>query len=163
MNKVPKTLPEAVRYFADTKTCNDFMRDVKWPGGVITCPKCGGISVSPVKGRPILQCNSRACKAQTSFKVGTIFEDSPLGLDKWFVAMWYFANCRNGISSHELARAIGVRQKTAWFMLHRIRCAMHIAGGRPVNGEVESDETYVSGFAKNMHWKKREKKITERD
>ena len=162
MDEIPQTLLEAIRYFSDADICNEWMRDIKWPDGKITCPKCGGDSVSPVKGRPTLQCNSRACKAQTSYKVGTIFEDSPLSLDKWFVAMWSIANCRNGISSHELARALGIRQKSAWFMLHRIRCAMHIGTDHKWDGEVESDETYIGGLAKNMHAKRRAKKITGR-
>lgn len=138
------------------------MRDLKWPDGKIVCPKCGCESVTPVKGRPKLQCNSRACKCQFSYKVWTIFEDSPLGLDKWFVAVWSIANCKNGISSHELGRALGVTQKTAWFMLHRIRLAMETDDFRKMTGKVESDETFVGGRAENMHAKKREKKIKGR-
>lgn len=162
INEIPQTLLEAARYFADPDVTTEWVRDIKWPDGEITCPKCGGKSVSAVKGRPTLQCNSRACKAQTSYKVGTIFEDSPIPLDKWFVALWSLVNCRNGISSHELARAIDVQQKTAWFMLHRIRCAMHVATGRKLDGEVESDETYIGGLAKNIYPAKRAKKITGR-
>ena len=155
MIELPRTLLEAVHYFADPAICNAFMRDVKWPDGKPVCPRCGDESISDVKNRPKLQCNK--CRCQFSYKAGTIFEDSPLGLDKWFVAMWYLANCRNGISSHELGRAIGVTQKTAWFMLHRIRCAMHIGQGRKLDGEVESDEAYVGGLAKGMHSDRHEK------
>lgn len=157
MNELPATLREAVIYFADVEICNEFMRDIKWPDGKITCPKCGGESVSEIKGRPGMHtCNSRGCRKQFSTKVGTIFEDSPLPLGHWFVAMWSLVNCRNGISSHELGRALGVQQRTAWFMLHRIRAAMHIGTGRKFDGEVESDETYAGGLRQNMHEKKRE-------
>lgn len=158
MNELPRTLLEAVHYFADVDTCNDLMREIKWPDGKIVCPKCGGDAVSQISGRPGLHtCNARACRKQFSCKVDTIFEDSPLPLQKWFVALWYLVNCRNGISSHELGRALGVRQKTAWFMLHRIRAAMHVGSGRKLDGEVESDETYIGGLRENMHAKKREK------
>lgn len=125
MNDLPKTLLEAVRYFSDLIVCHDYMRRIKWPGGKVTCPVCGNESVRELATRPgTLKCNRKECQKQFSYKVGTIFEASPLGLDKWFVAVWSIANCKNGISSHELARALGVTQKTAWFMLHRIREAM---------------------------------------
>jgi transposase-like protein len=161
-NALPKTLIEAVRYFSDPARCNEVMADLKWPNGEIVCPKCEGKSVTPVKGRPQLQCNVRTCKKQFSYKIDTIFEDSPLGLDKWFVAVWSIANCKNGVSSHELGRAIGVTQKTAWFMLHRIRVAMETDDFRKMNGEVESDETFVGGKAKNMHAGRRKKLIDGR-
>lgn len=159
ISEVPQTLLEAVRYFSDLDRCNEFMREIKWPRGIV-CPKCEGKSVSPVKGRPALQCNK--CRKQFSYKVGTIFEDSPLGLDKWFVAVWSIANCKNGISSHELARALGVTQKTAWFMLHRVRKAMESDSFTKLAGEVESDETFIGGAAKNMHKADRERRIQGR-
>jgi transposase-like protein len=164
MNEIPQTLIEAVRYFSVAANCNDFMREIKWPGGKITCPTCGNDSCVELASRPgTLKCNNAACtKRQFSYKVGTIFEDSPLGLDKWFCAVWSIANCKNGISSHELGRAIGVTQRTAWFMLHRIRKAMESNDFRKLDGEIESDETYVGGRARNMHKKAREKKITGR-
>lgn len=162
IDEIPATLLEAVRYFSDLDRCDELMKEVKWPNGKIVCPKCGGESVSPVKGRRKMQCNSRACKRQFSFKVGTIFEDSPLGLDKWFVALWSVANCKNGISSHELGRALGVTQATAWFMCHRIRKAMEVGSFSKLAGEVESDETFIGGAAKNMHKAKREAKIKGR-
>jgi transposase-like protein len=118
----PTTLLSAVRYFADLNECNQYMSKVKWPKGRVTCPACGSNRIGEIATRHMLRC--RECRKQFSYKVGTIFEDSPLGLDKWFVAVWAIANCRNGISSHELGRALGVTQKTAWFMLHRIRLAM---------------------------------------
>lgn len=162
MSNQPKTLIEAVRYFADEGVCQELMCSIKWPDGNVNCPKCGNESVSPIKNRPAFQCNSRSCKKQFSYKVGTIFEESKLPLGHWFVAIWCIANMKNGISSHELARAIGVTQKTAWFVLHRIRLAMETGTFRKLEGEVESDETYIGGKAKNMHFAKREKKIQGR-
>lgn len=160
MTDLPKTLIDAVRYFADPEICNEYMREIKWPDGEPTCPTCGYDGVSEVKGRPALQCNK--CRCQFSYKVGTIFEASPLPLAKWFVAVWALANCRNGISSHELARDIDVTQKTAWFMLHRIRTAMDLSDGDKLGGVVEADETYVGGKAANMHRHKRAARVTGR-
>lgn len=119
-----KTLIDAVRYFSDLDECHEYMLGIKWPDGKPACPHCGHDELGYIKSRRLLQCKSKECRKQFSAKVGTIFEDSPLGLDKWFVAVWFIANDKNGISSCELARAIGVTQKTAWHMLHRIRTAM---------------------------------------
>lgn len=157
--ELPESLIEAVRYFSDVKICNDFMRQIKWPGGMV-CHHCGSESVYELSTRPVLKC--RDCKKQFSYKVGTIFEDSPLGLDKWFVAVWCIANAKNGISSHELGRALNVTQKTAWFMLHRIREAMRTGTFRKLSGIIESDETFIGGESKNMHKHIREKKIRGR-
>lgn len=156
----PKTLLEAARYFADRDTCEAYMRDIRWHGNKPVCPVCGSDNIGEVATRHLLRC--RSCRKQFSHKVGTIFEDSPLGLDKWFVAVWAIANCKNGISSHELGRAIGVTQRTAWFMLHRIRKAMELADGEKFDGPVEADTTYIGGKAENMHKKVREKKIVGR-
>jgi len=160
MNCPAKSLIEAVRYFADRAVCNTYMRAIKWPDGQIVCPKCGGGNIGEISTRSMLKC--RACKKQFSHKVGTIFEDSPLGLDKWFPAVWCIANAKNGISSHELGRALNVTQKTAWFMLHRIREAMRTGTFRKLTGIVESDETFIGGEARNMHAHVREKKIRGR-
>ena len=133
MTDLPNSLLEAVLYFSDLAVCHEYMRKIKWPDGKVVCPKCGNESVSEVKDRPgLYTCNAKACRKQFSLKVGTIFEGSPLGLDKWFVAVWCIA--KNGISSHELARALGVTQKTAWFMSHRIREAMRTGTFRGVMG-----------------------------
>lgn len=156
----PETLIEAVRYFSDLDRCEDLMRQLRWPGGEPKCTECGSKNVGEIKTRRLLRC--RECRRQIYTKRGTIFEDSPIGLDKWFVALWSIANCKNGISSHELARAIGVQQKTAWFMLHRIRTAMEIDGGDKFEGPAEADTTYVGGLAENMHKSKREKIIKGR-
>lgn len=143
MTDTPKTLLEAVRYFSDPKVCFEQMLKAKWPETNPTCPKCGCDRVGVITSRSMLQCKSVECRKQFSVKVGTIFEDSPLGLDKWFVAIWCIANAKNGISSYELSRALGVTQKTAWFMLHRIRMAMKTRSFRKLAGEVETDETFI--------------------
>jgi transposase-like protein len=154
-NHLPQTLLEAVRYFSDLDVCHEYMVRVKWPNGVVTCPKCGGTEVGAITSRRMFQCKTKGCRKQFSTKVGTIFEDSALGLDKWFVAVWCIVNAKNGISSHELSRAIGVTQKSCWHMLHRIRLAMRTKGFHKVSGEVESDESFIGGRIQNMHKSKR--------
>jgi len=156
----PQTLIEAVRYFTDPAVCHNYMLKVKWPDGKITCPKCGGEKIGNIASRRMLQCKGKGCRKQFSAKVGTIFEDSPLPLSSWFVAVWCIANAKNGISSYELSRALGTTQKTAWFMLHRVRLAMRTGTFRKMSGTVESDESYVGGLAKFMHKKRRELKVT---
>lgn len=158
----PENLIDAVRYYADRKTCFETMLSVKWPDGKIVCPKCHGELIGKIESRSMLQCKLKVCRKQFSVKVGTIFEDSPIGLDRWFVAVWCIANAKNGISSHELGRALGITQKTAWFMLHRVREAMKTPTFRKLEGEVESDETFIGGRAANMHKAVREKKIKGR-
>lgn len=138
------------------------MLPVKWPDGKPKCPKCNGDKVGIITSRSMLQCKAKDCRKQFSVKVGTIFEDSPLPLQQWFVAVWCIANAKNGISSHELSRALGVTQKTAWFMLHRIRLAMRTKSFGKLKGEVEVDETFIGGKAANMHKKEREKRIKGR-
>jgi transposase-like protein len=156
----PNSLLGAAQYFADPAVCNSYMRRIKWPDGKIACPKCSGANIGEIATRHILQC--RDCGKQFSYKVGTIFEDSPLGLDKWLTAVWSVANAKNGISSHELGRALNVTQKTAWFMTHRIREAMTTGTFRKLSGTIETDETFIGGKAENMHKKIREKKIRGR-
>jgi len=158
----PKTLLEAVKHFADEQVCFGYMIGLKWPDGKITCPKCGGESIGRIPARRVLKCNKKSCQKQFSAKVGTIFEDSPLPLSSWFVAVWCIANAKNGISSCELARALGVTQKSAWFMLHRIRLAMRTPTFRKFTDVVESDETFIGGKAENMHARQRAKRILGR-
>lgn len=147
----PKTLQEAIIYFANLDNCVKYVVKRRWSKGVV-CPTCGSDKVTYMPSRRVWQCKTRHPKSQFSVKVGTIMEDSPLGLDKWLPAMWQVANCKNGISSWELHRGLGVTQKTAWFMLHRVRLAMqdNLTGGN-LAGEVEVDETYIGGKARNMH------------
>ncbi len=156
-NPLPSTLLEAVRYFSDLDVATEYVAKLRWPSGPV-CPNCGGLDHSFLKTRRIWKC--KACKKQFSVKVGTIFEDSALGLDKWLPAIWLAANSKNGISSYELARALGVTQKSAWFMLHRIRLAMQAKSFNKFSGEVEIDETYIGGLARNMHKSVRKQKIS---
>src|SRR5438067_13223649 len=144
-NETPKTLQQAINFFADADNCLNYLVARRWPNGVI-CPTCGRTDVSFLANQRKWQCKSAHTRRQFSVKVGTIFEDSPLGLDKWLTAVWMITNCKNGISSWEIHRAIGVTQKTAWFMLHRIRLAMQdeLTGGS-LAGEIEIDETFIGG------------------
>jgi len=153
--KQPTTLIEAVRYFADPDVSLDFLAMLRWPDSVVICPNCDSTEVRYLSTRRLWECKSKHAKRQFSIKVGTIFEDSPLGLDMWLPAVWMIANDKNGISSAELARAIGVTQKSAWFMLHRIRLAMSTGSFRRMSGEVEADETFIGGKAQFMHKDKR--------
>ncbi|MCW5963848.1 MAG: IS1595 family transposase [Bryobacterales bacterium] len=157
---LPKTLTEAVRYVADPEVCVRFVSDLRWKDGIV-CPHCESKEAfTYLKTRRIWKC--MACRKQFSPKSGTIFEDSPLPLDKWLIVTWMLANCKNGVSSMEVHRAIGVTQKTAWFMLQRIRLAMQEPGTTPLSGTVEADETFIGGKARNMHAHVREQKIQGR-
>lgn len=158
----PQTLIEAVKHFADPQVCHAYMVKIKWPSGTITCPKCGGDQVGTIASRCKFQCKAKGCRAQFSVKTGTIFEDSPLGLDKLFIAVWCVINAKNGVSSYEIHRALGVTQKTAWFMDHRIRLAMKMGTFQKLRDVVESDETFIGGKAENMHKEKRERVIQGR-
>lgn len=150
-----------MRYFSDPDAAIQHVAATRWPDGPV-CTKCGVLDEKHyyLKSRRVWKC--RACKKQFSVKVGTIFEDSPIGLDKWLPAMWIIANAKNGVSSCEIHRAIGVTQKTAWFMMHRIRLAMQSGSIEKLSGHVEADETYIGGKARNMHKSKRKEKITGR-
>ncbi len=154
---LPTTLIEAIRHFSDAQTCHDFMVNLRWPDGIIKCPRCGCENVGTIATRRMWKCKGE-CKKQFSIKVGTIFEDSPLGMDKWLPAVWLIANCKNGVSSHELGRSLGVTQKTAWHMLHRIRLAMQTGAAGFMKGTCEADETFIGGKARNMHVGKRKVK-----
>jgi transposase-like protein len=154
----PKTLQEAIAYFADPENSFRFAIKLRWPGGEVSCPRCGEQKFSFIKTRRLWFCY--VCKKQFTVKVKTIMEDSPIGLDKWMTAIWMLANCRNGVSSHELARSLGVTQKSAWFMLQRIREALgeQKFGRGKIGGpgsQVEADETFIGGRVANMHAKRR--------
>src|SRR5437879_4476912 len=158
-NSLPKTLQQAVKYFANYEKCHAFMVELRWPDGVVKCPHCGSDDVQWLPNARVFKCYQKHPLAKFSLKVGTIFEDSPISLDKWIIAMWFVVNCKNGVSSYEIARALGVTQKSAWFMDHRIRFALHQeTEGDKMGGEgstVEVDETYVGGKARNMHQARR--------
>jgi transposase-like protein len=155
----PNTLQNAILYFANPDNCREYLVAHRWPDGV-TCPRCGSTKVlfQPKYNR--WQCGSKHDLRQFTSKTGTIFEESPLGLDKWLLAMWQVVNCKNGVSSYEIAKAIGVTQKSAWFMDHRIRCALGMVPTDKLTGEVEADETFIGGKARNMHVSKRQRRIT---
>lgn len=176
MGNDPTTLQEAIIYFSDADNCVTFLVSRRWPNGVITCPRCGSEKVTYMEARRLWQCKARHPKAQFSIKVGTIFEDSALGLDKWLTAMWMIANCKNGVSSHEIAASLGITQKSAWHLLHRIRLVMkdhdfgsklgtpgssgnagagdaHAAADGQDFGKtaVEVDEAFIGGKLVNVH------------
>ncbi len=149
---------EAIKHFSDPDVALSTMVELRWPNGV-TCPECGRSDVRFIATRRIWECKGAHVRKQFTAKRGTIFEDSPLGLDKWFCAVWMIANCKNGVSSYEIHRALGVTQKTAWFMLHRIRLAMETGSFIKKPGDAEADETFIGGLAKNMNKSRREKTI----
>jgi transposase-like protein len=151
-NNPPGSPREAVVYFADPDRALSFMVEMRWPGGVI-CSRCQAGNPLFLQTRRIWKC--RRCRQQFSIKAGTIFEDSALGLDKWLPALWMLANCRGGINSYELARDLKVTQKTAWFMLARIRLAMQTRTFKAMCDSGELDETFVGGVIENMPKKRR--------
>jgi transposase-like protein len=155
----PNTLQEAIIYFASPDNCREYLVAHRWPDGVV-CPRCGSKNILLQAKYNRWQCGSKHALRQFTSKTGTIFEDSPLGLDKWLLAMWQVVNCKNGVSSYEIGRACGVTQKTAWFMDHRIRCALGMAPTDKLSGHVEADETFIGGKARNMHMAQRRRRIT---
>ena len=157
------TFLQAVKFFSESENCRKFMVDLRWPDGKVTCPRCGADRVTYLDKARVWKCYGKHESPKFSLKTGTIFEDSPIGLDKWLPVVWLIVNCKNGVSSYEIHRDIGVTQKTAWFMLHRVRLAMQDeeTGGK-LSGEVEVDETFIGGKARNMHADKRKEKIRGR-
>jgi len=154
LGKFPQTLQAAITYFADPERAHAWAVRLRWPDGVVTCPRCGHDKHSYVSTRHLWFC--KGCKKQFTVKVATIFEDSPLGMDKWMMGVWLIANCKNGISSYELAADLGISQKSAWHLLHRIRKAMESGSfEKKMSGEVEADESFIGGKSKNMHLLKR--------
>jgi transposase-like protein len=151
--RFPETLLEAVRYFSDEAVCRDFMAQLRWPDGVV-CPRCEATAIGFIASRSLWRC--KACKYEFTVKKGTIFEDSPIPLSKWLPALWMYSSFKKGVSSHQLAKNLGVTQKSAWFMAHRIRLAMEIGHfDAPLSGEVEADETFIGGLAKFQHENRR--------
>lgn len=154
----PETLQQAIIYFADYENCHRLMVNLRWPDGKVKCPRCGSDSVTYLANARVWKCYEKHDRPKFSLKIGTIFEDSPISLDKWLMALWLVVNCKNGVSSCEIARDLKVTQKTAWFMDHRIRLAIHQGTFEKMGGEgetVEVDETYIGGLARNMHKHKR--------
>src|SRR5271169_2565037 len=155
--ETPKTLQTTIQFFSDYENCRKFMVAVRWLDEVVRCPRCNSEKVTYLEKARLYRCYGDHPKQKFSLKVGTVFEDSPIPLEKWLPAAWMLVNCRNGVSSYEIHRALGVTQKTAWFMLHRIRLAMQ-AGNFELGGsgkEVEADEAFIGGKAKNMHGNRR--------
>jgi transposase-like protein len=159
-NDNPKTLLEAVKFFSDYENCHKFMVVARWPNGMVRCPTCNSDHVAYLSNARVWKCYSKHSRPKFSLKVGTIFEDSPIPLEKWLPTVWLLANCKSGISSYELGRALGVTQKTAWFMLHRVRRAMQSGTFVKLSGEVEIDETFIGGKARNMHVAQKQRRIT---
>jgi transposase-like protein len=156
-NEIPKTLQEAIIYFSNPDVALDFAVSIRWPDGV-KCPRCGSCRVSFTAKRRVWTCEDCPKRQQFSVKVGTIMEDSPLPLDKWLTAIWLISSAKNGISSYEIHRALGITQKTAWFLSHRIRLALQSGSLEKMSGEVEADETYIGGKARSMNAKQKRKR-----
>ena len=154
------TLREAIIHFNDFENCRKLMMQLRWPNGRVKCPHCGSEKVTYLAKNRVWKCYTGHDRPKFSLKTGTIFEDSPLGLNKWLPALWLVVNCKNGISSCELARDLGVTQKTGWFMAHRLRFALTDGGFELLSGEVEADETFIGGKARNMHLAQRQRRIT---
>jgi transposase-like protein len=159
MANEPTSLQEAIIYFADATNRREYVTARRWPNGV-TCPTCGCACVNFLAKQERWECRNKHPKRQFSMKTGTIYEDSPLGLDKWLTATWLVVNCKNGVSSCEVARALNITQKSAWFMVHRIRVSLGISTPDKLTGEVEADETFIGGKARNMHLTVRKRRIT---
>src|SRR5665213_3037272 len=162
--KSPKTLQEAIQYFSDFENCRAFMIAVRWPDGKVRCPQCGAEKVTYLEKARLYRCYGAHPRQKFSLKVGTIFEDSPIALEKWLPDVWLLVNCKNGVSSYEIHRSLGVTQKSAWFMLHRIRLATQSGSFLKLGGpgtEVEVDETFIGGAARFMHHNTHRRRITQ--
>ena len=158
--KSPESLQDAILYFSDFEHCRQFLTELRWPDGTVKCPTCGSEKVTYLASVRRWKCYQKHAKPQFSLKTGTIFEDSALGLDKWLAALWLLVNCKNGISSMEISRHLSITQKSAWFMAHRLRFALHHGSFDKLSGEVEVDETFIGGKARNMHVAQRRRRIT---
>jgi transposase-like protein len=167
--KYPKTLQQVIQHFSDVENCREFMVAMRWTDGIVRCPTCGKENPAWIAKAKVYYCTGKHPKQKFSLKIGTILEDSPIGLDKWFPAMWLICNAKNGISSYEIARSLGVTQKSAWFMLHRIRTAMQnrtfLKMGGPEGGPIEVDEVFIGPNPERMHAARRlkmQKAISQR-
>src|SRR5437016_616309 len=161
METKPKTLQQAIRHFSNEQVCIDTIAGLRWPNGPV-CPKCDHTEHYYLATQKRWKC--KKCSKQFSVKVGTIFEDSPISLDKWLIALWLLVNCKNGVSSYEVGRDLGITQKSAWFVLHRLRLALQSGSMGKLGGEgkhVEADETFIGGAARFMHADKHKRRITE--
>src|SRR6266849_2744433 len=156
-SQTPDTLRDAILYFADFENCRRFMMELRWPGGEVTCPRCGAENVTWLEKARVWKCYAKHERPTFTLKTGTIFEESPIALEKWLPAAWLVINCKNGVSSCEIARDLKVTQKTAWFMLHRVRLAMKSGTFEKLSGEVEADESFFGGKLANMHAHRQEK------
>src|SRR6266852_3683686 len=159
----PKTLQQAIRFFSDYENCRQFMVAVRWLDGKVRCPYCESEKVTYLAKAKLYRCYGDHSKQKFSLKIGTVFEDSPIPLEKWLPAVWLLVNCKNGISSYEIGRDLGITQKSAWFMMHRIRLAVQSGSFRKLGGEgseIEADETFIGGKARNMHVDVRQRRIT---
>lgn len=162
--KTPKTLQDAIIHFSNYDNCRLFMIAIRWADGKVRCPHCGADKVTYLENARLYRCYGDHPKQKFSLKVGTIFEDSPIPLEKWLPAVWMLVNCKNGISSYEIHRGLGVTQKSAWFMLHRIRLAMQSNSFLKLGGkgsEVEVDETFIGGKARNMHVGSKRRRLSD--
>jgi transposase-like protein len=158
--EAPKTLQEAILHFSDFENCKGFMISLRWPDGAVKCPRCGSGYVVWIEKERVWKCYGKHDHAKFSLKTGTIMEDSAISIDKWLAALWMVVNCKNGISSCEIARHLGVTQKSAWFMDHRIRMALYSGSIEKMSGHVEADETFIGGKARKMHPAQRQRRIT---
>jgi hypothetical protein len=158
--EAPRTLQDAIVHFKEYENCKAFMMELRWPDGIVRCPHCGSEKVTYLEKARVWKCYADHDRPRFSLKTGTIFEDSPIGLDKWVTAVWLIVNCKNGISSYEIARGLGISQKSAWHVAHRIRYALHSGSFAKLSGECEADETFIGGKARNMHVGKRKRRIT---
>jgi transposase-like protein len=160
MKDAPRTLQEAILHFADFQNCRRFLIELRWPNGIVKCPRCGSEKVSWLAKARVWKCYAKHDRPTFTLKTGTIFEDSPIPLEKWLPAVWLIVTCKNGISSYEIARDLGISQKSAWHLAHRIRFALHSGSFDQLSGECEGDETYIGAKARNMHVSARKRRIT---
>ena len=159
--EAPKTLQEAIIYFADFENCKSFVvNHLRWTDGIVKCPRCSSEKVFWIEKERVWKCYGKHDHAKFSMKTGTVMEDSAISVDKWLVALWLIVNCKNGISSCEMAKDLGITQKSAWFLNHRIRMAVHGGSFEKLSGHVEADETFIGGKARNMHVAQRQRRIT---